>query len=402
MKTLKELLAMLDGLAMEERAQLDRLESEGKPEKLDLDPTEREQYEKRAKDIEEIEKQIESATKFEERRKAAKDREERIKQTPKSAPVNPDTPEKSGVANAFRQYILTGETRGLQASDNTKGGYLADKEFVAEIIKNETEYAPFRALATVRSTRKASIQIPRRTAQFAAVWATELSTRTETDGLRYGLHDIPSHELVAVVDVTNHMLEDTEFNIENEIQMEIAEQFAVGESAAFVTGNGVGKPWGFVSDSSVTEVNSGSNGDFDGDDLIDLLYGLKGVHQANASFGFNRVTMRKIRKLKANNEYVWAPTDTYPNNITRGAGPTILGRPYYIFPEMANTGTTGAISVVCGDFRRGYIIVDHIDLQVLRDPYTQAGGGIVRFWARRRVGGQARVGEAIRRLKEST
>ncbi len=402
MSTRKELLAMLDNLAMEERAQLTRLESAGTPEKLDLDPTEKEQYEKRARDIEKIETDIDAATKFETRQAAAKAREERIKSTPTSDPVKQETPEKTGQASAFRNFILRGETRGLQVGDNDTGGYLADKEFVNEIIKNETEFAPFRGLATVRATRKQSIQIPRRTAQFAAAWASELSTRSETDGLRYGLHDVPTHELVAVVDVTNFMLEDTEFNIENEIQMEIAEQFAVGEASAFITGNGVGKPWGVVTDTSGTDVNSGSNGDFDADDLIDLLYGLKGVYQANATFGFNRTTMRKIRKLKANSEYVWAPTDTYPNNITRGVGPTILGRPYAIFPEMDNTGTTGNYSVVCGDFRRGYIVVDHVDLQVLRDPYTQAGSGIVRFWARRRVGGQVRVGEAIRRLKESS
>lgn len=400
MKTRKELLAMLDGLAMEERAQLTRLESEGTPEKLELDPTEKSQYEKRAADIDEIEKQIEATTKFETRQKVAKEREERIRTTPVSEPAR--TAEAAPAVSNFRQYLMTGETRGLQVGDNTKGGYLATKEFVNEIIKNETEFAPFRGLATVRSTSKKAIQIPRRTAQFAAVWASELSTRTETDGLRYGLHEVPNHEMVAVVDVTNDMLEDTDFNIESEIQMEIAEQFAVAEAAGFITGNGVGKPWGVTTDTSGTDVNSGTNGDFDADDLIDLLYGLKGVYQANASFGFNRVTMRKVRKLKANNEYVWAPTDTYPNNITRGAAPTILGRPYYIFPEMQNTGTTGNISVVCGDFRRGFIVVDHLDMQVLRDPYTQAGTGIVRFWARRRVGGQIRVGEAIRRLKEST
>lgn len=400
MTTRKELLAKLDTLAMEERAQLDRLETEGAPEKLDLDPTEKAQYDKRAADIDEVQKQLEAADKFEARRKLAKEREERIRTTPVSEPAR--TADAAPAVSSFRQYLMTGETRGLQVGDNTKGGYLTTKEFVNEIIKNETELAPFRGLATVRSTSKKAIQIPRRTAQFAAVWASELSTRTETDGLRYGLHEVPNHEMVAVVDVTNDMLEDSDFNIEAEIQMEISEQFAVAEAGAFITGSGTGKPWGVTIDTAGTTINSGSNGDFDADDLIDLLYGLKGVYQANASFGFNRVTMRKARKLKANNEYVWAPSDTYPNNITRGAAPTILGRPYYIFPEMQDTGTTGNISVVCGDFRRSYIVVDHLDMQVLRDPYTQAGTGIVRYWARRRVGGQIRVGEAIRRLKEST
>jgi HK97 family phage major capsid protein len=400
MKTRKELLAQLDKLAMEERAQLDRLSSEGTPEKLDLDPTEKEQYEKRAADIDKVEAELATVGRFEDRQKSAKEREERIRTTP-ITPAARTTSEEKVVSN-FRNFLLTGETRGLQVGDNTKGGYLATKEFVAEIIKNETEMAPIRGMCTVRSTTKHTIQIPRRTAQFAAVWATELSTRSETDGLRYGLHEIPTHEIVAVVDVTNYMLEDPDFDIEREIQMEIAEQFSVAESAAFVVGTGNGQPWGVMNDTSITTVASGSSGDFDADDLIDLLYGLKGIYQANAAFGFTRATMRKVRKLKANSEYIWAPTDTYPNNITKGLAPTILGRPYVIFPEMADTGSADNLSVVCGDFRRGYIIVDHVSMQVLRDPYTQAGTGIVRFWARRRVGGQARLGEAIRRLREGS
>lgn len=398
MKTRKELLATLNQLAMEERAQLERLSKDGTPEKLDLDPTEKEQYEKRAADIENVEKEMEAADKFETRQKAAADREERIRKTPMTAPARTGDP--APLSN-FRHYLLTGEQRGLQVGDNAKGGYLATPEMSNEILKNETELAPFRGLATVRTTSSKSLMIPRRTAQFAAAWATELSTRTETDGLRYGLHEVPNHELVAIVDVTNDMLEDSEFNIENEISMESAEQFAVAETTGFITGSGNGRPWGVTIDTSISEVNSGSNGDFDTDDLIDLLYGLKGVYQNNATWGFNRVTMRKIRKLKLNNEYVWAPTDTYPNNVTSGAAGTLLGRPYAIFPEMQDSGTTGNVSVIVGDYRRGYIIVDRLSVQVLRDPYTQAGTGVVRFWARKRVGGQARIGEAIRRLKES-
>ena len=66
-----ELLATLDRLAMEERAQLSRLEAAGKPEALDLDPTEKEQYEKRADDIDKAEKALEAFDRFEQRKSAA-------------------------------------------------------------------------------------------------------------------------------------------------------------------------------------------------------------------------------------------------------------------------------------------------------------------------------------------
>jgi HK97 family phage major capsid protein len=45
------------------------------------------------------------------------------------------------------------------------------------------------------------------------------------------------------------------------------------------------------------------------------------------------------------------------------------------------------------------MIVDRVALAVLRDPFTQATTGNVRYIARRRVGGQVILAEAINKLK---
>jgi len=41
------------------------------------------------------------------------------------------------------------------------------------------------------------------------------------------------------------------------------------------------------------------------------------------------------------------------------------------------------------------MIVDRINLSIMRDPFTQASSGNVRYLARRRVGGQVILGEAL-------
>jgi HK97 family phage major capsid protein len=41
------------------------------------------------------------------------------------------------------------------------------------------------------------------------------------------------------------------------------------------------------------------------------------------------------------------------------------------------------------------MIVDRVNLSVLRDPFTQASTGNVRYLARRRVGGQVVLPEAL-------
>ena len=62
----------------------------------------------------------------------------------------------------------------------------------------------------------------------------------------------------------------------------------------------------------------------------------------------------------------------------------------------------GIFAVAFGDVRRAYTIVDRVQMSVLRDPYTQQTTGKVRFHARRRVGGQVVLADALRKLKCST
>ena len=58
--------------------------------------------------------------------------------------------------------------------------------------------------------------------------------------------------------------------------------------------------------------------------------------------------------------------------------------------------TAGSKPIAFGDFRRGYTIIARIQIALLRDPFTQAATGTVRFIARKRVGGQVTLAEAIR------
>jgi HK97 family phage major capsid protein len=67
-------------------------------------------------------------------------------------------------------------------------------------------------------------------------------------------------------------------------------------------------------------------------------------------------------------------------------------------PDMPNIGA-GAFPIAFGDFAQAYRIVDRISLAVLRDPYSVATKGLVRFHARRRVGGQVVKAEAVRKLQ---
>ncbi|MEK9767833.1 MAG: phage major capsid protein [Betaproteobacteria bacterium] len=309
-------------------------------------------------------------------------------------------PEKVDVAiKSFDKWLRKGkenmeqdEIKALTVSDDTAAGFLAPPEYVRELLKTVTEITPFRNAARVRATTQKSIQVPSRTATFSAQWVAEQGTRSETTGYTTQLEEIPTHELYALVDISEQELEDAVFDLEAEMQQEFAEQFAKAEGTSFVSGNGVGKPEGVLTNSSVGTTVSGSAAALTGDGLIDLVHAIKSDYASNAVFMFNRTTLAAIRQLKDTaGQYVFQAGMM----LTAGVPNTILGYPYIEAPDMPDEGA-GNKPVVFGDFNRGYLIVDRVNLSVLRDPFTQATSGNVRYVARRRVGGQVVQAEALR------
>lgn len=315
-----------------------------------------------------------------------------------------DTKQVDEYMDAFDTYCRKGleglapeERKALTVSNDSTGGYLAPPEYVRELLKTVTEISPIRSIARIRSTGARSIQVPKRTGQFAAQWVAESGTRSETEGYTVGLEEIPAHEQYALVDISEQDLEDTVFDLEAEMQSEFSEQFAKAEGSAFVSGNAVGKPEGFMTNSSVGEAISGSAAALTTDGLLTLIHSIKSEYGRNGVFVFNRTTLSAIRKLKDTaGQYIFQAGFSG----TVGATNTIFGYPYIEATDMPDVAAN-AYPIAFGDFRRAYMIVDRVNLAVLRDPFTQATTGNVRYIARRRVGGQVVQAEAIVKQKVS-
>ena len=352
--------------------------------------------------LEEVNQQL---TKAEQSQNAIKEQVEKLETVLSRPNSGFESKQVDELTKAFDLYCRKGaealtpdEKKALTVSNDSTGGYLAPPEYVRELIKDVTEISPIRSIAKVRSTGQRSIQIPKRTGQFAAEWVAESGTRSETTGYQVGLEEIPAHEHYALVDISEQDLEDTVFDLEAEMQSEFSEQFAKAEGAAFVSGNAVGKPEGFMTNSSVSEVNSGSASAILADSLISLVHNIKSEYGRNGVFVFNRNTLAAIRKLKDTaGQYVFQAG----MNLQGGATSTILGYNYVEASDMPNVAGN-AFPVAFGDFSRAYMIVDRVALAVLRAPFTQATSGNVRYVARRRVGGQVVLPEALTKLKIST
>jgi len=304
----------------------------------------------------------------------------------------------------FKGWLRKGEvspeeSKALYESDDSLGGYFAPTEYVEEIIKGVTESSPMREIVRVRTTDKRGIEIPKRENQFSAVFVSENATRSETTGYRTGLLTIDAHELYAMVDISQAMLEDSAFNLESEMASEFAEQFAVAEGTSVVTGNGVGRPTGFTDTSAgVGTTNSGNANTLTANGLYDLIYAVKSDYLRNARFVMNRGTFAKVLQLE---DTAGQKVFHVGLNLVSGAPSTIAGFPYTLATDMPDV-SAGTKPVAFGDFSRAYVLVDRVNMSIQRDPFTQASSGRIRYIARRRLGGNVVLAEAIRLQNIST
>tara|TARA_Y100000004_G_scaffold26057_1_gene26355 strand:+ start:1228 stop:2439 length:1212 start_codon:yes stop_codon:yes gene_type:complete len=298
---------------------------------------------------------------------------------------------------AFGDWLRKGEVdpdekKALYESDDTLGGFYAPSEYVADLIKGVTEVSPIRSIARVRQTDKRGIEIPKRSGQFSASFVSETGTRSETTGYETALMSIDAHELYALVDISQAMLEDSAFDLESEMASEFAEQFAKAEGTAFVSGNGVGRPLGFTDSSAgVSSTNSGHASTLKPNGLLELVYAIKSEYLNNARFVFNRATFADILQLE---DTAGQKIFHLGMTLVGGSPSTILGFPYTLATDMPNVGA-GNKPIAFGDFSRAYTVVDRVNMSIMRDPFSQATSGNIRYVARRRLGGTVVLAEAI-------
>ncbi|MEL6662088.1 MAG: phage major capsid protein [Pseudomonadota bacterium] len=305
---------------------------------------------------------------------------------------------------AWQRYLRSGDESGLARLDtkslNTgtdeQGGYVAPPELDRLIEARLQAASPMRSIATVRQTSSGVYRKPVGLGA-AASWAGETDARVETTSPNLALLDFPTGELYAMPAATQTLLEDSYADVDAWLADEVEVAFSAQESAAFISGDGVGKPKGvldytIVDDASHSWGQIGSvPGDFTvvdpADQLIDLIYAPKSQFRANGRFVMNRRTVSIIRKFKdADGRYLWQPG-------TGGEGATILGYPVTEIEDMPDIGA-GASAIAFGDFRRGYLIVDRQGSRVLRDPFSAKP--YVLFYTSKRVGGGVQNFDAIK------
>ena len=315
---------------------------------------------------------------------------------------------------AFNAYVRSGDDDGLRGLElegkalstavNSDGGYLVDPQ-TSDIVKSVLNTtASIRAIASVVNVEATSYDVLVDHSDVGAGWATESSIVGESDTPQIDRITVQLHELSALPKASQRLLDDAAFDIEGWLAGRIADKFARAEAGAFINGDGVDKPKGFLAHSTVDNdvwawgnlgyVPTGVAGEVTPESIVDVVYALGAQYRANASFVMNSKTAGLVRKLKdMDGRFLWS------DGLAAGEPARLMGDPVLIAEDMPDAGAD-ANAMAFGDFAAGYTIAERPDLRILRDPFSAKPH--VLFYATKRVGGDVSDFAAIKLLKFGT
>lgn len=312
---------------------------------------------------------------------------------------------------AFNAYLRNGDDDGLRGLElegkslstavNSDGGYLVDPQTSATVQSVLNATASIRAIASVVQVEATSYDVLVDHTEVGAGWATEAGPQAETDTPQIDRITIGLHELSALPKASQRLLDDSAFDIEGWLAGRIADKFARAEAGAFVNGDGIDKPMGFLTHPAVDNdvwtwgnlgyVPSEVDAEVTAEAIVDLVYALGAQYRANGSFVMNSKVAGLVRKLTdADGRFLWS------DGLAAGEPAMLMGYPVLVAEDMPDAASN-SFSVAFGDFRAGYTVAERPDLRILRDPFSAKPH--VLFYATKRVGGDVSDFAAIKLMK---
>ena len=306
-------------------------------------------------------------------------------------PLKADNEVKTGRAsNEYKEAMLNAlrsnfrqVSNVLQEGVDADGGYLVPDEYDTRLIQKLEDNNVVRALATkIKTSGEHKINIASTTP--AAAWIEEGGTLTFGDA-KFEQRILDAHKLHVAVKVTEELLYDNAFGLENFLIDSFGKAIGNAEENAFLNGTGNGQPTGiFAENGGGTYITTEAT---EGDAIIELVYSLKRAYRKNAAFILNDKMIAKIRTYKDHNgAYMWQPS------LIAGEPDKLLGYPVYTSQYAPED------SIAFGDFSY-YNIGDRGARSFKQLTELFAGNGMIGYVAKERVDGILVLPEAVQILK---
>ncbi len=290
------------------------------------------------------------------------------------------------------RYEAELESKALVTNDST-GGFLVPKTVESGIRADLRTLSPIRSEATVIQTSNDRYTYLKNNRGLQTGWVGETDPRPETATPTLSEVTLPSGEIYANPAVSQRALDDSQFNLEAWLQTEIVNEMAIAENKAFVNGDGVNKPKGFMTATGLTTIKTGAAAAMPAgaDYVFSMIYAMESAYRAGAKFYSNGAVSASLRTVKdSTGQYLWQPS------LVLGQPAALAGYAHIELEDM-DAIVAGKTPLAFANLKQGYTIADRIGVRTLRDPYTHKP--FVHFYATKRVSGDVTDAKAFVLLK---
>ena len=277
----------------------------------------------------------------------------------------------------------------LQIGTDSEGGYLVPDEYENTLIEKLHDENIIRQYATVIKSSNGDKKIPVVAGYGEATWTDEEAAYTESDD-SFGVITLGAHKLTSIIKVSEELLNDSAFDLEQYISKEFVRRMAAAEENAFINGTGTGRPTGILQTAETGKTTAAAAA-ITADEVIDLYHSLRSPYRKNAVFIANDSTVKAIRQLKdSNGMYLWQP------GLKEGQPDTLIGNRIISSAYMPEIGA-GKKPILFGDISY-YWIADRQGrtFQRLNELYAETGQ--VGFRTFQRVDGKLTLAETVKTL----
>ncbi|HEY7823582.1 MAG TPA: phage major capsid protein, partial [Acidimicrobiia bacterium] len=300
--------------------------------------------------------------------------------------------EASTDADVLRE-IIAGERRGyrfdFQTRDLAKSTSNAPvpTTFSDVVIDQARLVGPMMdpSVVTVLTTGSGEDLVLPSLASWSTANAEAEAAEIDEEDPSFGKTTLKAFKYAFLVQVSQEFLADSNIDVTGFLGQQAGNSIGYAVNNALTLGTGTVQPKGIVPASTLGKTGgtavSGTRGtgEFNADELIDLVYSLDGAARRLPGFGVmaSGASIGAMRKLKTSNgDYVFVPT------IQPGQPDSILGYPLIENPHIAAQGS-GAKSVLAGHFPSYYTrMVGGIDVARSDDYAFNTGQVTLRFQVR--------------------
>ena len=293
-------------------------------------------------------------------------------------------------AVAFKDMLHTGmPQKSLRRGSAGSGNFIVPDTFEQKLVKGLTEKSLIRKLGTVMKTNT-KMRIPTIIADGEAAWIPENEPVQFSEAV-YGEIVLDAYKLAHKVVVSDEMLEDANFDVEDYIRQLFVESVSAAEELALFIGDGNGKPTGLLHQTSVGWVSEKA-GDITYDDILNLIHSVKSPYRKNAVLVMSEDAITKL--LSIIHYHGNSPWDV---SLKDGTSKTLFGYPVYTTNYLDRV-LPGTKPVLFGDFSY-FWIGERGKRSVKRLVERYADQGQVAYITSERIDAKLVLPEAVKSLE---